>query len=428
MKGKQKGNFYTKNKIKYLNMLNSGRAKYNSKGNIVKEAIFQKTGTETSNIESKRLLFNDVKVVNQNDLELYRNNIKMRNPYEVLLSTGNVPYSIINNDVKQVRNRDLTGCFGSKEQTKKPRLAYSSLEELKKCGETQLDKLNEKKERETEEDKDSTNKKRRIKGQSERIWNELYKVLDSSDVIVHVVDVRDPEGTKCDKILEYVKKQAQHKHLIYVLNKVDLVPTSVTAKWMRIFSREYPTVGLHSNGINNNYGKNNLINLIRQLKTLYNKKQISVGFVGYPNCGKSSIINVLRNEEVCKTAPVPGQTRVWQYIMLTREIYLIDCPGVVPVSDLRDAVLKGAIHVEKIDDPDTYIGDVIKKVGKKKLEKIYGIEFEDIEEMFEKMGRRYGKLVKGGEPNVNLISKLILHDWHRGKIPYFTVPKESEGK
>ena len=83
------------------------------------------------------------------------------------------------------------------------------------------------------------------KGQSKRIWNELYKVMDSSDVICHVLDARDPMGTRCTAVEKYLKDEAPHKHLVFILNKVqnlcqiclpskadfssqcDLVPTKV---------------------------------------------------------------------------------------------------------------------------------------------------------------------------------------------------------
>ncbi|KAI5176649.1 nuclear GTP-binding protein [Pancytospora epiphaga] len=394
-------------------MINSGKPKRNSRGTIVKEAIFQKSEKPVVHIESKRSLFNNTKVVSQNELEEYRSCVTVKNPYDVLLSTGNVPYSIINNEVKMKKKRDLSNCFGSKHQAKRPNLQYDTLEEIKAVS------AEEPRNKSADQffKKDAT-----IKGQSRRIWNELYKVLDSSDVVVHVLDARDPMGTKCEQIEEYIKNQARHKHLMYVLNKVDLVPTSVTAQWLRTLSKQHPVVAFHSNSLSNNYGKNNLINLLRQLKTLYEKQNVSVGFVGYPNSGKSSIINALRDKNVCKTAPVPGETRTWQYIALTREIYLIDSPGVVPVADFRKAVLQGAIRVEKLDDPDSYVTDVIDKAGKSVVEQTYGVQFDNIEEFFEKMARRYGKVVKGGEPNIDLISKLLLHDWHRGKIPYFTLP------
>jgi NGP1NT (NUC091) domain len=66
------------------------------------------------------------------------------------------------------------------------------------------------------------------KGQSRRIWGELYKVIDSSDVVVHVLDVRDPEGTRCRSVEKHIKEEKPHKHLVFLLNKVDLVPTWVT--------------------------------------------------------------------------------------------------------------------------------------------------------------------------------------------------------
>lgn len=66
------------------------------------------------------------------------------------------------------------------------------------------------------------------KGTSRRIYGELYKVIDSSDVILHILDARDPFGTMCGSVLDYVKKEKSHKQVVLIINKCDLVPNWVT--------------------------------------------------------------------------------------------------------------------------------------------------------------------------------------------------------
>jgi nuclear GTP-binding protein len=66
------------------------------------------------------------------------------------------------------------------------------------------------------------------KGTSRRIYGELYKVIDSSDVILHILDARDPLGTMCESVLEYIKKEKAHKQVVLIINKCDLVPNWVT--------------------------------------------------------------------------------------------------------------------------------------------------------------------------------------------------------
>ena len=66
------------------------------------------------------------------------------------------------------------------------------------------------------------------KGTSRRIYGELYKVIDSSDVILHILDARDPMGTMCQSVLDFIKKEKAHKQVVLVINKCDLVPNWVT--------------------------------------------------------------------------------------------------------------------------------------------------------------------------------------------------------
>jgi nuclear GTP-binding protein len=168
---------------------------------------------------------------------------------------------------------------------------------------------------------------------------------------------------------------------------------------------------------------------LRQFAKLHSdKKQISVGFIGYPNTGKSSIINTLRKKRVCSVAPIPGETKVWQYITLMRRIYLIDCPGVVypsPNDTEADIVLKGVVRVENLKNPEDYISTLIERVRPEYLGRTYGIRsWENHEDFLSKIAKKSGKLLKGGEPDLSTVAKMVLNDWLRGKIPFYTPPPE----
>ena len=266
------------------------------------------------------------------------------------------------------------------------------------------------------------------KGQSNRIYRELYKVLDCSDVVVEVLDARDPMGTRSRHVEDHLRKDARHKHLIFILNKCDLVPVWVTRRWVDVLGREYPTLAFHAS-MNNPFGKGSLISLLRQFAQLHKeKKQISVGFIGYPNVGKSSVINALKKKAVCKAAPVPGETKVWQYITLMRRVFLIDCPGVVPPTDENEVeiVLKGVTRSEKLPTPEDYIEEVLKRSRREYILRTYGIHsWDDHEDFLIQLAIKNGRLLKKGEPDVRTAARMVLNDWQRGKLPYYTEPPKA---
>jgi nuclear GTP-binding protein len=137
------------------------------------------------------------------------------------------------------------------------------------------------------------------------------------------------------------------------------------------------------------------------------------------------VINALRSKKVCKVAPIAGETKVWQYITLMKKIYLIDCPGVVYPSGETDEekVLKGVVRVEMVQDPSIYIPAILKRVKPEYLAKTYKVEaWTTPTEFLEKVAQKSGKLLKGGEADVPTISKMVLNDWQRGKLPYFVPP------
>ncbi|KAI9495410.1 NUC091 domain-containing protein [Zychaea mexicana] len=436
-------NFYRDaKKLKYINMLKSGKPVRNAAGKIIKAADFQSTEVNTARVAPNRKWFGNTRVIGQKALEDFRESLgaKIHDPYQILLKQNKLPMSLLQDPTKQGRmhileTESFSTTFGSKSQRKKPKLAIGSMEELmSRVDETQDNYVSSK---DTSllanKEKDFVDEARGWylqAGQSKRIWNELYKVIDSSDVIIHVLDARDPLGTRCRKIENFIRKEKPHKHLLFVLNKCDLIPPWATAKWVATLSKDYPTLAFHAS-INNSFGKGSLIQLLRQFSSLHtDKKQIQVGFIGYPNTGKSSIINTLKAKKVCTVAPIPGETKVWQYITLMKRIYLIDCPGVVPPNpddNETDIILKGSVRVENVPTPEDNIPTIMERVRKEYIQRTYDIkEWNDATDFLEKLARKTGKLQKKGEPDFHNTAMMVLNDWLRGRLPYYVPPPEAE--
>ena len=77
-------------------------------------------------------------------------------------------------------------------------------------------------------------------------------------------------------------------------------------------------------------GTRAILQLIKNYSRNLNlKSSITVGTIGAPNVGKSSLINSLKRSRVCSVAATPGHTKVVQGIMLDRQVRLLDSPGIV---------------------------------------------------------------------------------------------------
>ncbi|KAH6885970.1 NUC091 domain-containing protein [Thelonectria olida] len=451
-------NFYRDaKKVKALNMYKEGKAQRNAEGVITKAATYQSREIPNARIEPNRKWFTNTRVVSQDTLKAFREAMeeKARDPYQVLLKSNKLPMSLIRdggadtqNGIKQhqakmtVETAPFSDVFGPKAQRKRVKLGVSSLTDLADDTEKSMDTYRDRLEQQRllsgasgdpdNEDKAATMSIEPVfdKGQSKRIWNELYKVIDSSDVVIHVLDARDPIGTRCRSVEKYLKEEAPHKHLIFVLNKCDLIPTSTAAAWVRRLSKEVPTLAFHAS-INNSFGKGSLIQLLRQFSSLHSdRKQISVGLIGGPNTGKSSIINTLLKKKVCTVAPIPGETKVWQYVSLMKRIYLIDCPGVVPPSSTdtpTDLVLRGVVRVEKVEHPEQYIEALLGRVKQHHMEKTYELKgWTNSTEFLELLARKGGRLLRGGEPDLDGVAKMVLNDFMRGRIPWYTPAPPAE--
>jgi nuclear GTP-binding protein len=232
----------------------------------------------------------------------------------------------------------------------------------------------------------------------------------------------------------HLAENARHKHVVLVLNKCDLVPQWVTRRWVAHLSKEHPTLAFYAATIERPFGKSSLIALLRQLANLHSeKKSISVGFVGYPNVGKSSVINALRAKKVCSVAPIPGQTKVWQYVSLMKRVSLIDCPGVVHDSNESetDKVLKGVVRAEKLQSPELFIQAILDRVEPQHISSQYNIKWTGKGTSDDFLGllcTKSGRLLKGGEPDLAACAVNVINDFQRGRLPFFTPPPPGQAK
>jgi nuclear GTP-binding protein len=356
-----------KNTVQRLLMYRGGKPTRDVDGKITggeymskNQAGGSKITTSTGRVAPDRRWFGNTRVIDPKALDSARQAVeeKKKDPYTVLLQPKTLPMSLLTEKTSAavrahlLSSSSFSTTFGAKAQRKRVTLSITDVEGLAHAAQAAVESYasveGDDKARVDVPDADRALARHSIfdKGGSKRIWGELYKVLDCSDVVIQVLDARDPLGTRSTHVERYLSEHAKHKHLVFVLNKCDLVPTWVTRRWVALLSQEYPTLAFHAN-MKKPFGKGALIALLRQFARLHSdKKSISVGFIGYPNTGKSSIINALKSKKVCSVAPIPGETKIWQYVTLTKKVYLIDCPGVVyPSGDSEaDIVLKGTIH------------------------------------------------------------------------------------
>lgn len=426
-------NFYrTPAKIKLLNLYNSKPSKDR----------FKRPETP-ARIAPDRKWFGNTRTITQKKLEEIRKEISLneknkKNPHNVFLNKTKLPENLLKPILNEgkIKNKltSFEDTFGKKSRRTIPNLSCYTIEELADRSIKQTENYQLKNDSNlnhlNEIEKDAPEMKYMKAGQSKRIYGELLKVIDASDVLCEVLDSRDPFGTRCRYIESYISKNCPHKHIVYILNKCDLVPTWVTASYIKSLSKDYPTIAFHAS-ITNPFGKPALFSLLRQFDAFHrDKKNISVGFIGYPNVGKSSVINTLKKQKSCKTAPIPGETKVWQYVSLTKRIYLIDCPGVVyEEGSQNDRVLRSVVRAEKIEEPIEFVNGILERADPNVLKRIYKIgSWKDTEDFVTQCARNYGKLIKGGEPDLKATAKILLMDWQRGKIPYFVEPPKDESK
>lgn len=156
----------------------------------------------------------------------------------------------------------------------------------------------------------------------------LHKVVDESDIIILVLDARDPEGCRSRLVEEEVRRrESEGKKLVFVLNKigmscvaslrdvlsplVDLIPKANAQAWLKYLRHSTPTLPFLSNSTaqhqRTNISSSTAPSLLKLLKAYKPKAgSVTIGVVGYPNVGKSSLINSLKRSKVCLSLLLPS--------------------------------------------------------------------------------------------------------------------------
>jgi len=260
--------------------------------------------------------------------------------------------------------------------------------------------------------------KKFIASTSEKYEEMMKEIIYQSDVVLIVLDSRMPWISR-NKRIEELLKENQRK-FIYVLNKVDIAPKKIVLSAKKKLSKIGPVVEVSAaNGKGIDYLRSKIYALFDSIEDCRNK----VGLLGYPNMGKSSLINRLARKRSAKVSGEAGFTKGIHWIRGSK-MELVDGPGFIETKDKLEQLKLGFIGAkspEKLDDPETVAYGIIEKVldkDKKNLEQAYKIKIrnEEIQEIIELIGKRYGHLKRGGALETKKTAMMIIRDWQSGKL------------
>jgi ribosome biogenesis GTPase A len=259
-----------------------------------------------------------------------------------------------------------------------------------------------------------------IKKQRGKYPDVVRDVVRISDIVLEILDARFIEETCNLKVEESVLNSG--KKLVYVLNKCDLVDVKKLEKSLPKRMKPYVFVSVKE--------KTGLGDLKARIKMEAKKvlkdtdrKRVHVGVIGYPNAGKSSVINFVTRRGVAKVGAKAGWTRGMQKIKMSEGILILDTPGVISedkysteASSFAKDVKVGARTYSDVKNPEEVV-DYLLGDSAEIIDRFYDIESRgDVDILIEELGKKKGFLIKGGEVDVDRTARIILRDWQEGKI------------
>ncbi len=249
----------------------------------------------------------------------------------------------------------------------------------------------------------------------------ISSLIRQSNLVIEIVDARYIDRTRNYGLEKAVLEQG--KQLLIVMNKADLVDDK---KILEARKEELAKEGRGKVLFVSALEKDGM-NLIRREIGIGSQKRnepITIGIIGYPNVGKSTLINSLagKGRGRVPTSRKAGLTRGITRVKITDDIYLIDSPGIIPFGDEEfDLFLVESKNANQLKEPETVAVKLIQTLGKEKIGKFYGISDEiiskkDEEELLEEIAKIKNMRTKGGGGDVGKAARDVLERYQRHEI------------
>lgn len=269
----------------------------------------------------------------------------------------------------------------------------------------------------------------------------LKENLKNVDLILEILDARIPYSSHNKELKEIIKD----KEKIVILNKYDLANLNILKMWEEEIKKDYECV--YTNAVKKD-GLDRLVSIMEEKQVKINKKReekkikkrpVRAIVIGIPNVGKSQLINGLANKSSAKTGNTPGVTRGKQWIRVSKNIELLDMPGILfPKADDEDTayklVLTGAIKLKKVDT-ETAAYKLLKYLeflnSLDRVSDYYGIEIIEDEHPYDilpKIGKKRGCLISGGKIDRNRAARLLINDYQKGELGRISLEKPGSDK